>query len=94
MGRPRTDDRQTLNAILFVLRSGWRWEDLPKELGSPTTAWRRLKSWEEAGVWENIWRALLASLEAYDKLKPRTNSSGHKLFRDGSFVPAKKGALE
>jgi transposase len=55
MGRPRADDRQTLDAILFVLRSGCRWEDLPKELGSPTTAWRRLKSWEEAGVWENIW---------------------------------------
>jgi transposase len=88
MGRPRADDRQTLDAILFVLRSGCRWEDLPKELGSPITAWRRLKSWEEAGVWENIWRAVLASLEAQDKLE------WAQAFLDGSFVPAKKGALE
>jgi transposase len=88
MGRPRANDRQTLDAILFVLRSGCRWEDLPRELGSPTTAWRRLKNWEEAGVWENIWRAVLASLEAQDKLE------WAQAFLDGSFVPAKKGALE
>jgi transposase len=37
MGRPRADDRQTRDAILFVLRSGCRWEDLPPELGSATT---------------------------------------------------------
>ena len=88
MGRPRADDRRTLDAILFVLRSGCRWEDLPQELGSPTTAWRRLKVWEEQGVWENIWRAVLASLEAQDKLE------WAQAFLDGSFVPAKKGALE
>lgn len=85
MGRPRASDRQTLDAILFVLRSGCRWEDLPRELGSATTAWRRLKTWEEAGVWENIWRAVLASLEAQDKLE------WAQAFLDGSFVPAKKG---
>jgi len=88
MGRPRANDRQTLDAILFVLRSGSRWEDLPKELGSPTTAWRRLKNWEEQGVWENIWRAVLNSLEAQDKLE------WAQAFLDGSFVPAKKGGLE
>jgi transposase len=88
MGRPRADDRQTLDAILYVLRSGCRWEDLPRELGSPTTAWRRLKTWEEAGVWENVWRAVLASLEAQDKLE------WAQAFLDGSFVPAKKGAPE
>lgn len=88
MGRPRADDRQTLDAILFVLRTGCRWEDLPRELGSPTTAWRRLKVWEEAGVWENIWRAVLAGLEAQDKLQ------WAQAFLDGSFVPAKKGAPE
>ncbi len=88
MGRPRADDRQRLNAILYVLRTGCRWDDLPRELGSPTTAWRRLKVWEEAGVWENIWRAVLAGLEGQDKLE------WAQAFLDGSFVPAKKGGLE
>jgi transposase len=85
MGRPRADDRQTLEAILFVLQSGCRWRDLPGELGSPTTAWRRLREWEGAGVWERIWRALLASLDAQGKLE------WAQAFLDGSFVPAKKG---
>lgn len=87
MGRPRADDRRTLDAILFVLRTGCRWKDLPRELGSPTTAWRRLKEWEVAGVWERIWRALLASLDAQAKLE------WAQAFLDGSFVPAKKGDL-
>ena len=87
-GRPRANDRQTLDAILFVLRSGCRWCDLPPELGSATTAWRRLKTWEEQGVWEAIWRSVLDALEARDKLE------WAQAFLDGSFVPAKKGALE
>lgn len=87
-GRPRADDRRTLEGILWVLRSGARWQDLPKEYGSPTTCWRRLREWEEAGVWENLWRVILASLEAKQKL------DWAQAFLDGSFVPAKKGALE
>jgi transposase len=93
MGRPRADDRRTLDAILFVLRSGCRWCDLPAELGSPSTAWRstawrRLKAWEAGGTWERIWRMVLNTLEAQDKLE------WAQAFLDGSFVPAKKGALE
>ena len=88
MGRPRRDDRQVLEGILWVLRSGARWQDVPRVYGSATTCWRRLKQWEEAGVWETIWRAVLATLEARQKL------DWAHAFLDGSFVPAKKGALE
>ena len=87
-GRPRADDRKTLEGILWVLRTGARWRDVPREYGSPTTCWRRLKQWEESGVWETIWRALLANLEAEQKL------DWAQAFLDGSFVPAKKGAVE
>src|SRR4030065_226859 len=86
VGRPRADDRRTLEGILWVLRSGARWQDLPREFGSPITCWRRLRAWEEAGVWETLWRAILASLEAKQKL------DWAQAFLDGSFVPAKKGA--
>ena len=48
-GRPRADDRKTLNGILYVLRTGCRRQDVPREYGSPTTCWRRLKAWEEDG---------------------------------------------
>jgi transposase len=47
-GRPRVDDRTALTAIMFVLKTGIPWEDLPQELGySGMTAWRRLKEWSK-----------------------------------------------
>ena len=88
LGRPRADDRKVLEGILWVLRSGARWQDVPREYGSATTCWRRLKEWEESGVWETLWRAILAALEAEQKL------DWAQAFLDGSFVPAKKGGLE
>jgi transposase len=87
-GRPRADDRKTLEGILWVLRSGARWQDVPREYGSPTTCWRRLREWEEAGVWETLWRVILSALQAEQKL------DWAQAFLDGSFVPAKRGALE
>jgi transposase len=84
-GRPRADDRKTLNGILHVLRTGCCWQDVPREYGSPSTCWRRLRAWEEDGTWERLWRALLALLDERGKLE------WAKAFLDGSFVPAKKG---
>ena len=86
-GRPRADDRRTLNGVLYVLRTGCRWEDVPREYGSPSTCWRRLKAWEEDGTWERIWRSLLTLLDDQDKIE------WVRAFLDGSFVPAKKGEL-
>ena len=84
-GRPRADDRQTLNGILYVLRTGCRWEDVPREYGCPATCWRRLRAWGQDGTWERIWRSLLALLNQQAKLE------WARAFLDGSFVPAKKG---
>jgi transposase len=84
-GRPRADDRRTIEGILYVLITGCRWQDLPREYGAPTTAWRRLKRWGEEGVWECIWRAALAALDRHGRL------DWSIVFLDGSFVPAKKG---
>jgi transposase len=55
-GRPRVDDRAALNGIVFVLRTGIPWEDLPQELGfgSGMTCWRRLRDWQASGVWQRL----------------------------------------
>jgi transposase len=69
-GRPRIDDRAALAGILFVLPSGIPWEMLPQEMGcgSGMTCWRRLKGWNEAGVWERLHRRLLDRLGEADHI--------------------------
>jgi transposase len=83
-GRPRAQDRHTINGILYVLRTGCRWHDLPPLYGSPVTCWRRLDQWQTDGVWGQIWRAFLAALDGQGQL------DWSRAFLDGSFVPAKK----
>lgn len=63
-GRPRVSDRACLTGILFVLKTGCPWEYLPQELGCGCgmTCWRRLRDWQQAGVWQAIWETLLNEL--------------------------------
>lgn len=63
-GRPRLDDRKALTGILFVLKTGIAWEDLPQEMGCGCgmTCWRRLDAWQAAGVWEELHRVMLSEL--------------------------------
>src|SRR5919109_2100914 len=84
-GRKRNGNRRTLNGILFVLKTGCPWEDVPRTYGSPATCWRRFRAWAADGTWERIWRTLLSQLDAQGKLE------WAQAFLDGSFVPAKKG---
>jgi transposase len=85
-GRPPADDRACLEGILWVLRSGARWRDLPERYPSPSTCWRRLVEWEGEGVLVEIWQAFL------DTLDERGLLDWDEVFVDASFSPAKKGA--
>ena len=64
-GRKRLDDRQAMNGILFVLHTGVAWRHLPQELGYGlgVTCWRRLREWQEAGVWVRLHHGLLVELD-------------------------------
>jgi transposase len=89
-GRPRIDDRAALAGIVFVLKSGIPWEMLPKEMGcgSGSTCWRRLRDWQEAGVWEELHRVLLNRLGEADRI------DWERASLDSASVPAKRGAKE
>jgi transposase len=69
-GRPPVGDREALTGILFVLKTGIPWEDLPREMGcgSGMTCWRRLRDWQADGTWDKIHKALLDRLRGADKI--------------------------
>lgn len=69
-GRKPVSDQAALTGILFVLKTGIGWEDLPQEMGcgSGMTCWRRLRNWQKAGVWDKIHRTLLNKLREVDKI--------------------------
>jgi transposase len=58
-GRPRVDDRAILNGILWVLRTGAPWHDVPNRYPPYQTCHRRFQEWVEKGVFEEILRALV-----------------------------------
>jgi len=63
-GRPRVSDRACLTGIIFVLKRGIPWDMLPQEMGcgSSVACWRRLRDWQDAGVWDRLHQTLLDRL--------------------------------
>jgi len=84
-GRPWSDPRQVLNGVLWVLRTGAPWQDMPDRYGAYQTVHRRFQNWVRAGVMENVLLAIAQDL------KDRGGLDLQECFIDGTFVPAKKG---
>jgi transposase len=86
-GRPPVDDRKALTGILFVLKTGIPWEDLPCEMncGCGMTCWRRLRDWQTDGTWPKIHKVLLDHLRGADKI------DWSRALIDSSFVRAAYG---
>ena len=86
-GRRPADDRAALAGIVFVLKTGIGWNQLPQDLlgVSGVTCWRRLRAWTEAGVWPAVHELLLAQLRAAGALDL------DRCAVDGSHVRALKG---
>jgi transposase len=88
--RPRVPNRAALAGIVFVLKSGIPWEMLPQEIGcgSGSTCWRRLRDWQEAGVWGKLHRVLL------DRIGEAHEIDWERASLDSASVPAKREANE
>lgn len=86
-GRPRAPTRDCVEGILWVLRSGARWKDLPQGFPSPPTCWRRFREWTEAGIWKQAWARLLRKLDRGGRI------DWSESMADGTFASAKKGAI-
>jgi len=55
-GRPRMPDRQAMDAIYYVLRTGCQWKALPRSLGAASTVHDRFQEWRKAGVFQRLWQ--------------------------------------
>jgi transposase len=87
-GRPPVADRACLCGILFVLKTGIAWEDLPQEMncGCGMTCWRRLRDWHAAGVWQRLHELLLAEMRQAGQLELAA------MIADASYLRAFLGA--
>lgn len=63
-GRPFTDHRRVIDAIIWRYRTGAPWRDLPAEFGPWQTVWKRHNRFSKDGTWEKIQLALLADADA------------------------------
>ena len=85
-GRPWRDPREVLNGVLWILRTGAPWQDLPSRYPPYQTCHRRYQRWVRMSLMESILRALAKDL------KERGGLDLQECFIDGTFVMAKKGA--
>ena len=86
-GRPAIPPRAALDALLWMLRNGGPWQDLPKYFPSESTCRRRLREWTEKGILTEVWSRLV---ELSDELG---EVDWEQLIADGTFCRAKKGGL-
>jgi transposase len=83
-GRPWRDPRDVLNGILWILRTGAPWQDLPERYPSYQTCHRRFQRWNQNGVLRQVVKALAQDLQA------RGGLDLSETFIDGTFASAKK----
>ena len=67
-GRPNHDHRRIINGILFRLKTGIPWRDLPERYGPWETVYSRYRRWQQAGIWQRILSELQAQADAEGQL--------------------------
>ena len=86
-GRPRACDRECLEGILWLLKTGAPWQAIPVDMPSGSTCWRRLREWMVHGVLEQIHAVLVEELAELGKV------DFEELLADATFIREKKGAM-
>ena len=85
-GRPNLDHRRILNGILWKLKTGAPWRDVPKRYGPWSTVYSRFWRWQRAGVWDRLFAAV----------QQQEDAAGHLdwtlQFVDGSVIRAHQHA--
>ncbi len=78
VGRTAADNRLFVNAVLWVLRSGARWHDLPERYGKYKSVHARFMRWARSGVWEGIFADLVADKKNFCLMLDSTIVRAHQ----------------
>ncbi len=90
-GRPAKDHRLVLEGILWVLRTGAPWRDLPQRYGSWRTVYSRFRRWQQAGLWDRILAALQRQADADGRLDWALHFVDSTIVRAHQYAAGAKG---
>lgn len=86
-GRPRTSPREALNGIIYQMRSGCQWNQLPKQFGDDSSVHRTMQRWISKGVFQRIWKTLVECCEELGAVDWQWQSA------DGAMGKARFGGI-
>ena len=78
LGRPRNDDRQRLNGLLWIVRTGAPWRDLPERYGAWSSVYSRFAEWQKSGLLQKILEELGLEADLQDMGIDSTCSPAHQ----------------
>lgn len=87
-GRTAADNRLFVNGVLWVLRSGAHWCDLPERYGRWKTAHKRFSRWSKAGVWDRVFTDLIKDRDNHYLMIDNTLVRAHQQAATGKGGPA------
>jgi transposase len=94
IGRPAQDHRRILNGILWILRTGAPWRDLPERYGPHGTASSRFYRWQQAGIWQRILEALQQQKDADGQIDWETHAVDSTIIRAHQHAAGAKGGIK
>ena len=78
LGRPRNDDRTMLNGILWIMRTGAPWEDMPERYGAKSTVYDRFTQWQKSGLFAKVLKELGEEADLEDMSLDSTCVDAHQ----------------
>jgi len=86
-GRPRTGQREALNGIIYVMRTGCQWNQLPEPFGDDSSVHRTMQRWIAKGVFKRIWAVLVENCQELGGVNWQWQSA------DGAMGKARFGGM-
>ena len=86
-GRTGSDNRLFVNAVLWIIRSGARWHDLPERYGKYKTVHKRFTRWAKSGVWERVFASLTSDPDNQYLMLDSTVVRAHQQAASGKGGP-------